>query len=586
MPLQTPSIDAVNFFPSDQQTILFGDAVIDISMTHDGEAYGYQLLLNNDTVFSGRNEPRMAYFDTREFEDGNYLLELKVFFKTNTNSIADQLGTEVVIYSVSKSVKIDNTSGISKPKLKAFSVSDGELYLEVEPFSDNFGFESWVLLDGNQNPISTFVVESATKMLVPGYFGQPIDLYVRLNAKQRTEVSDLIHYKWNYDIEMTKSDGNIKIEWNEPPFNNYEIMEVYNWSGTPSSMQRFTGRSNANVAAGTQFYHRYFITLTAKSRSSQQSLVGRVWARSNAVAIPTNQEQIQRYTFRNDSVLSVFRFLVDGNRFDYGDYSATNYLIRSNSFAENDSLIELVSQNQIAFSYNFNKVAQIGSGSFSFLDTMTLQPVSTYHYADLISPSDVSQLYLSNDNTVGFLHNQNTTISLYDLSTGSVVDSYDYDCSQIFTYGQSYDINQAGLIFTKAYNGLSSKLGVVDGRIGCPGNTPKTMWFDKGYVVNLDGGGFPYNNYNEIAIEDLNGTKLTSKSIENAYHYPGIYQNLYFLVHVNGYVKGYDLSNNIEEVFSFYSPNLPSIGYVQPQLKAGRFSILTSENQLFFKDFD
>ncbi|MBZ0245754.1 MAG: hypothetical protein K8H85_07400 [Cyclobacteriaceae bacterium] len=578
-------VQNVNFFPSDQEIILYGEVVIDVSMNYEGVVKYYELLLDGKQVYTGINEPKLAYFDTKEFADGSYTLELRVYFETSTNSVADQLGFEAFVYSVDKSVIIDNTSGISKPTFKTFTISNGELYLEVEPYADAFGFESWELLDKNQNIISTQLEESGTQLLIPGYFGQSIDLYVRLNAKLQSEISELIHYEWEFDFETTTSEGSIRIDWKEPPFNNYRVLDVYNWSGSPYLI---SGRESVNINISTQFYYRYLISLTVKGVTSGESAVGTLWARSKVVTIPPGG-QTHRYTFRNDSILSVFAFIVDGNSFDYGDYSVVNYTVRSNPLAKQDDLIELNSQTKVAFSRNFSKVAQIGGSSFSFLDTLTLQPTTTYYFTDMVSPADVTQVYLSNDNIVGLLHNQNTTITLYDLAAGVILASYAYDCTEPFTYGQSYDINQAGLLFGKAYEGRSTKLEVIDGRIGCPiYNNRKTFWFDNGYPVELNGGSFPYNNYNEIAIKDLSGATLMSRPINNAFIYPGIYENIYFLVHIDGYVRGYDLANNIQEVFrfSFSGNSFPSLGFIQPQLKKGRFSILTSDNELYFKDFN
>lgn len=578
------SVQNVNFFPIDQDIIMYGEVLIDVSMNYEGVVKYFELLLDGQQVYTGINEPKLAYLDTKQFADGSYTLELRVYFETGTNSVADQLGYEAFVYSTTKSVIIDNTSGISKPIFKTFTISNGELYLEVEPYANDFGFESWELLDKNQNTISTQTNELGTELLIPGYFGQSIDLYVRLNAKLQSETSELIHYEWDYGFEINKSEGSIRIDWKEPPFNNYKIMDVYNWSGPPNS---FSGRESVNINISTQFYYRYLISLTVKGFNSGESVVGNLWARSNVVAIPPDG-QTHRYTFRNDSILSVFTFHVDGNSFDYGDYSVVNYNVRLNPLAKHDDLIKLNSENNVAFSNDFSKVAYIGTNSFSFLDTLTLQPTATYYFSDLVSPADVTQVYLNKDNIVGFLHNNSTTITLYDLSTDVILASYVYECTEPYTYGQSYDVNQSGLLFRKAYQGQSTKLEVINGRIGCPNNNnSKTFWFDNGYSVELNGGSFPYNNYNEIAIKDLNGATLMSRSIINAFIYPGIYKNIYFLVHVDGYVRGYDLANNIQEVFSFsfLGNSFPSLGYIQPQLKEGRFSILTSDNELYFKDF-
>ncbi|WP_420581594.1 hypothetical protein [Reichenbachiella sp.] len=176
---------------------------------------GYALYFDDSLLVDGTYRPNRNYINPYQLPVGYHILKLELYEKTNSNSLADQLGAEVFVHSFEQVVLIDNQ--ILEPlEITNTSVTnEGYLKIEWEEYT-GYKFEKYVVSTmGSEYEI----VDSKTNYIIlPNYPGGEIFFVLDLLAKGETENTQYFYWHdFNFTATIQKNNS-IKLLWDESPF--------------------------------------------------------------------------------------------------------------------------------------------------------------------------------------------------------------------------------------------------------------------------------------------------------------------------------------------------------------------------------
>ena len=579
----------VNFFTEEDTLLLYGHAQLDLRMQDSRTIYGYELYVQNDLILQREGRPEIVSINTYNLENGIQPIILVVYFKTNSNSIADNLQSEAYTISYGKYVKIDNTSKIQTPVITEFKVENGELVIYFEKYNSSYGFETWELTDKDGAILVKSADSTINKIVIPNYYGQKLILYLTLKAKQQVNTSERTSYLWDYDFTLDDSSGFIKLSWNKPTFNNFKHLHIY-FTGSGEGISEDVESSFLMTNAPATFPYIYNARVTAVDKWDNTSNVIDLQPRTQRVSLDlvSDFQDDGYYTFRNDSILSFFR---QSNEWSEPQrFTLKNCIVYTDRlFLYTDSVKVINSLEGIVFSKDFSQIAQVQSTNFSFVDPLTLGVVETYFYDDYLQSPDVTQVYLSGTEEVAFLHNGKQTVTVVNIKTKEVLKEFSFGCENEYRKDYYYDFSKGNIFVSKSYNGPSIYFGVQGDSLICSDD------FDEGVIIlledeykiklALESEGFYSNTYSTtINLYNLKDKLISDKSISLTYmNYPLISADHVFLKDEKNNCNIYSASRYLSLIKSIPMDDENYLS--QPQYKNGRFSTY-KDGILRFIDLD
>ena len=181
-------------------------------------------------VYESQALPGSFELSPFQFPDGFHQLKMQVLTSSGTNSLADQLGYEVVLFEVKKVVWVDK-SPPQKIRITKIEPIDGNLVIGWEKYPKP-NFKSYLLYknvysEGPEPTISemySITSREQTSFIDPSYIGGKADYYIatQVTTSTNTKESDI----YNYNSERVKIrdfktvDGKLVVTWNKPKFYN------------------------------------------------------------------------------------------------------------------------------------------------------------------------------------------------------------------------------------------------------------------------------------------------------------------------------------------------------------------------------
>ena len=208
------------------------------------------------------------YFEGKE--TGTYPMEMKIFTKSQTGSIADKIGGEGFLIAhtwilvikdryemgvkMDKTEFVDGTMKVSWEEFKGMNFKDYKIYKDID-----FTQQSRFLL-------ATINSQEQTSFIDPTYHGEPSKYFVVTNdqfySSQIYVVGPLPDL-----ISTNNSNGDIQLSWKKPPF--YKNLKGYRISfrDEKGEMKTLAEITNTDIESYTipsprfAYYYEFYLTL-------------------------------------------------------------------------------------------------------------------------------------------------------------------------------------------------------------------------------------------------------------------------------------------------------------------------------------
>lgn len=181
--------------------------------------------------FKGPN----GFFDVNPdgFADGQYLVEMKVYTRSGTGSLADALGTEGYLFSKEWVLKIERPSTI-KIKFLEPEIVDGFLKVRWEKFGRPY-FDSYQIQINDSSlhhSYSQTILNSSTNYLIDSSFvGGSVTFSISVTIRDCggnpvKYFSDMMVYRFPVKMKFEESMDTLYISWTKNPFKHIVYMDT------------------------------------------------------------------------------------------------------------------------------------------------------------------------------------------------------------------------------------------------------------------------------------------------------------------------------------------------------------------------
>lgn len=537
------NIPVIDFFTIPDTFYVRGHVYFNMEFETSERILGHELYIDSERISEGEGTPQSFYFSSRDLPDGFKKMELTLYIKSRTGSIADQVDAEALIVTYSKVLLIDNTSKLEAPVVSGFEIRDGELYLVFEPYAD-FGFEKWQLYW--EGPPIESLNQSESAILIPGYGGQEISVKLILWAKnQRQEV--VSNYAFEHDVMFKEMEnGDLEITWNHIPFNSLKSVIIHNADTTIE----LTHETKALIINKPHPFpdNRKVTFVTWRNLNGggvSQGTSAYYWLRDNLITGIASDASYRElyYCFRNDSIVSVFV------RQDNFRFTVINYLIELQKGSKNDKITEINRATNVVFSQDYKKVFSLSSNGYRQLDPMTFQIVESHNYPSGIGGISVVSIYINNvdENKMAFVRNNRTLLSIYDFEKNQFSSQFQMEYCDSYKSRVGFHMINDSLFVTNPINGESLINYSYKSFVNCAGFY-NLFWFSKGYTIQFR------NNNEVINYLDENRDLVAALDAPEFIGTPHIFDDFLYLKDPFGNVEIRDLNDNLSLVLELPIP--------------------------------
>ena len=450
------------FSEADTFFIKYNNNLINIDVTRSfdkKDIIGYQLLLDGSIIQESDGYPSSFYFEALNYPDGFHNLNLKIYSKTNTGSLADVYGTEAYVYEFKKVMLIGNNKELDPPVIEDFVVINGVLNVVIKPYV-GYGFTSYRLtVDGFI--IGDYYNKDITHIPVPKYYGGESKFDLALTAEFDTKHA-IEQYSFDPKFSIEYGADSAVITWGDIPFPqvkniDIQVKGIEEWNNyliDPAAKQvKFP------LNFEFPYHYQFFVSYEGDDYQYTRTQIDGLVKRSNAVYIKFFDD----YTFRTDNIITSFLYnIYSGQR---GAAKITNYKYIETNEGLFDSLSIINEKEDVFYSKGYERFYQLISGRLVELDTLTLNELSSVTIKNIIGSATLNTIYVSSNGLICFYINDSDFI-LYDWDNKKKLNSYNIPCT-----GSNYIFHNTG------YKELSTSGKFAKGRFD-GGSTLTTTYFD------------------------------------------------------------------------------------------------------------
>ncbi len=293
--------------PGVQDTVyFFGEVELNVDADFDNrKVYDISLYLDDHEIILDGYTLHKYRFDSKDFQDGIYVLTLLYQIKSNSNSLADQLDAEVITVEYQHIAIVDNQP-LEPLNIIQLTPSDGALQINWEPYTGR-GFEKYAvgsLIDIDQQWINYTTI--------PGYAGGRINNNLYLFAKRDFVGQPFEYYDdLGFSIEQ-ESNGIFTFSWdrnsymNEFQFYNMEIFDAI--SGNYIISENLTDISTMDYKFDPLYFpSRYEVRFSANNYEVKDTTLGATFFKypvgySGIYKVILNNEKVYIKGLMNQSV--------------------------------------------------------------------------------------------------------------------------------------------------------------------------------------------------------------------------------------------------------------------------------------------
>ncbi len=413
-------VEADPFFFANGQDTLFarGSRTWPINLDSVKDFYGYEILLDDELLVFSEKKTGNYTFNTANYVDGFYSITLNVYKKSNTGSLADQLGYEALVLSITKVLIIGNNMVLEKPQVAEYKLINNDLYVRISPYSgyDFNYFKLW--LEGTGYLIEER--EPSFFLLMENYDGSTIDFTIGLSAMQEYSLIDAA-YTYDANYNLFYQGGTVYLTWDEIPFPNSVSLQLAYFDLIKNTEEKVVvpkGNLNTSIQLDLSFPYHYTIKVAIVNASGNINRVKGV------------DTVIRDICFGNDLFLEPFQ-VVDANHViiyqsehgfsEEGYFTAGLNEIIFQPTKPKDSLRLVRTVSNIVFSENKTILYQNNGTQISKLNPTTLDVMEVVDISQYIdSVQSIEMIYPGNNELLAFLFN-NVAIAVFDWNDKQVL---------------------------------------------------------------------------------------------------------------------------------------------------------------------
>ncbi|MCB0495182.1 MAG: hypothetical protein KDC79_03545 [Cyclobacteriaceae bacterium] len=451
------TFEPVEFF-DEQDTIYITESVeLTFNLDSVSEFYGYEILLDNEIIQSEDRKNFRLYFRSRDYSDGFHTLTLNVYKASGTGSLAEKLGFEALMLSVSKVLFLGNNYEVPKPVVTGFDVIDGELYMNIEPYP-GYGFTnlqvSFELIDIEEIVITD---PNQTVIPIPDYAGQRIYIGLTYTAlgNRYGYIGFGYTYDANYNLEIVG--GKVILSWENLPFNscggvNVEVDDTYDTQAITFTALKDDGKLEFQLNDDFPFRYELKTFILDKEGNSYNLRDVGGFARSRVIE---SGIMFQPFQIIDADHLIIYR--TTGSAFvTTGFFNADLCEIVDRANEGEDSLHVIKTVNSVIFSESYGNLYQVtGVHTVNKLDSKSLDVVETIDLGDFINDiTSIEMLYPADNNLLG-IHYNSRFIAVFDWQNKVVLNTIIEDCNYTKDYLYTLSLSASNLIGSSFSRGLS-----------------------------------------------------------------------------------------------------------------------------------
>lgn len=490
-----PSID----FNSSTDTIYVrGSVTLGIDIAEVDDVTEFVVSIGSIEVGRGESNGRFVHIESEEFSDGYYPISLVVYTQTNTGSIGDQFGIEVIATEIKKVVLIDNAPVFLQ--VIGFEEIDGVLKFSWDEYK-GFKFEEYRLTIFGPNGTFSETIRSKTKTSVEisDYIGGDIYANFSLIAKGE-EVTTNTSFSDDLGLHLGMEGENLNLTLLPNPysdFDHYELEHDNDLSGSSfPTIYSLENRAYSEEALSTYFEYpvNYDFALFAVSSDGTATYLG--GNSFNDERYKLHYDNGLRYYFYEKTILHL--------KLDEDETFSIATL-----YDEEGEIIRTLS-GKIALSPNGHNLYEFRQGTVIKYDPSSLLGIEAFE-PNIIMEGDFRWLFVSNEEKLLFYNfnshdpfGQRTFYSsyFYDVATETQLQSWGHS-SRLFPAPASNLLSKNGMMVDSdqffisyfpynsskipdIYNGVRSTQSELSGvpRLVAPLHTVNAYLVAEGSVLN------------------------------------------------------------------------------------------------------
>jgi hypothetical protein len=193
--------------------------------------YLISVTVGDTEIHSSEKEPGSIDLSPLQFNSGFYPFKFQIFTNSGTNSLADKLGYEVLLFEIDKVLWVER-SPAQKINITSIQPGDGNVIISWERYP-KINFENYILFksvrsEEQRYPLWTEIFyisdRNQTSFLDPSYLGGEATYYIVSRVTTSTDGATGDQYQFNSPrakiIDFETVNNQLKVTWNKPIFYN------------------------------------------------------------------------------------------------------------------------------------------------------------------------------------------------------------------------------------------------------------------------------------------------------------------------------------------------------------------------------
>lgn len=409
---------------------LRGRVTIPIQTKLNGHTVKYVLgYLNNTEVSLYFSDPSHIVFDTRYYQDGEYTFTIILVTSSNSGSLADLVGAEVLYSAINYRVTIFNDP-INVPQLKDIRLEDGALKITWDKYNQ-YCFRNYIL-KRNGTTIAILNNVDQTSFVDTTYFAENVQYSLTTNILNFSNESEVRYFQGIKPViisALKTQDGKMLITWNKYPFTHsfskYVIKGIEYYAEINSINDTDIVDSDPPLGEGG-VYSLSVYSKTGEVVDANNSIRGEPIGQK----LGEDEPRILKYLPNKNILISVsysyqtYKYTM--SYYDGNSFNLINSKVMDNEFYESSFAISDNGENM--YYAAGRKVCKINSTTLlkeDEIDLFNLMPASNYNHIQTIKVNNNNQLFavIIDDNHKWrpsfFNMNTKQLIKTYKLNMGS-----------------------------------------------------------------------------------------------------------------------------------------------------------------------
>lgn len=403
---------------------LRGRVTIPVQTELNGHTVKYVLgYIDDQEVSLSMSDPSHIVFNTEYYQDGEYTFTIVLVTSSNSGSLADLVGAEVLYSAVDYQITIFNAP-INVPQLNGISIENGALKISWERYNQYF-FKQYIL-KRNGSTIATISNLNQTSFLDTTYFADHAYYTLNTSILNFTFESPSMFFAGISPtfVSATKlQDDKMLITWNKYPFTysfgKYVIGGLEDSTAFTSVNDTTVIDNNPPLGTGGTY------TLSVYSETGEK-VPTTAYIHGEPVGTPFEFDypDLLKYIPEKDLLIKfLYSYTTYQYTMSYYDGS-TMSLLKSQVLDTDFSVTGLgISDNGENIYYPAgNKVYKLNSTTLlkeDEVDLFSLMPTSNYNYIQTIRVNNNNQLF-----AVIIDHNRKWRPSFFDMNTKRLLKTY------------------------------------------------------------------------------------------------------------------------------------------------------------------